>query len=278
MNRLYFIFLSIAEYLVYNKWLKNGLAKNPIKSIEIYKNLIKSAEQTTYNNPDIDAFESSYGFKANREWIAQLANKTQVVVKKSPLNYAHGRLLYSALRSYIQTMDSKPKKVSIFDIGTARGFSAICMAKALMDSGIDGTVHTFDPIPHTKKVYWNSITDHQEGKLTREELLTEWGGLIEQYIVFHNGFSKFLLPKIHVGRINFAFLDASRRYKDVVFDLDMVKKHQKRGDIIIVDDYNKVQFSGVVKAVDQLCAAGSYEKRILNSFSARSYAVLKRLY
>ena len=157
-------------------------------------------------------------------------------------------------------------------------FSAICMAKALMDSGIDGTVHTFDPIPHTKKVYWNSITDHQEGKLTREELLTEWGGLIEQYIVFHNGFSKFLLPKIHVGRINFAFLDASRRYKDVVFDLDMVKKHQKRGDIIIVDDYNKVQFSGVVKAVDQLCAAGSYEKRILNSFSARSYAVLKRLY
>ena len=52
-----------------------------------------------------------------------------------------------------------------------RGFSSICMSKALIDSGFIGKIDTVDIIPH-KKIFWNSISDIEEKN--RIELLMNW--------------------------------------------------------------------------------------------------------
>ena len=74
------------------------------------------------------------GYSIDKEWLNKLALQTQIVIKKSPLNYAHGRVLYSLLRNYLRTNSKKLKGLNIVETGTARGFSSLYMAKALFDS------------------------------------------------------------------------------------------------------------------------------------------------
>ena len=60
------------------------------------------------------------------------------------------------------------QKINIVETGTARGFSAICMSKALNDSkNIKGEIHTIDLLPVNKAMYWNIIDDNEKKK-TRE--------------------------------------------------------------------------------------------------------------
>ena len=75
--------------------------------------------------------------------------------------------------------------VKIWETGTARGFSSLCMSKALSDQKCSGTILTFDLLPHQTKMYWNCIDD-QNGPLTRAELLKPWQNLVERYIIFHH--------------------------------------------------------------------------------------------
>tara|TARA_B100001123_G_scaffold437566_2_gene570064 strand:- start:10936 stop:11676 length:741 start_codon:yes stop_codon:yes gene_type:complete len=52
-------------------------------------------------------------------------------------NYERGILLHSLIATFNIS--------SILEIGTGRGYSAICMAKAMADLGIDGNITTVDP-------------------------------------------------------------------------------------------------------------------------------------
>ena len=70
------------------------------------------------------------------------------------LNFFHGRLLYSVLSKYLKDL-TEIGSISIFETGTARGFSSICMAKALIDMNSPGFITTIDSIPHENKIYWN---------------------------------------------------------------------------------------------------------------------------
>ena len=56
---------------------------------------------------EIDLFEERCDFKIDKKWLDNLALHTQVV-KKSEINYQHGRVLYSSLRDYIK------KRVKVF--------------------------------------------------------------------------------------------------------------------------------------------------------------------
>ena len=100
---------------------------------------------------------------------------TQVCIKKSKINYQHGRALYTTLRDYINEYKKNfSQKINIVETGTARGFSAICMSKALNDSkNIKGEIHTIDLLPVNKAMYWNIIDDNEKKK-TRRELLEKW--------------------------------------------------------------------------------------------------------
>ena len=151
------------------------------------------------------------------------------------------------------------------------------MAKALKDSEIDGVICTFDVIPHLEKIYWNAITDHQIGKISRQELLKEWVTLLEKYIVFIQGYTYIELPKVNFQRINLAFLDGAHTYKDVMFEFNEIKDSQHKGDLIIFDDYNEKLFPGIVNAVDRICSKNNYEKRVINSIDNRSYVIATKM-
>ena len=152
--------------------------------------------------------------------VDNLAFHTQIVKKKSSINYQHGRLLYSYLRKYIE--DNNIKKINILEIGTARGFSSICMSKAINDAEIKGVINTIDIIPHKKKIYWNCIDDF-EGKKTRENLLSLWSEELKN-INFLTGPSSYVLKKIKIEKINFAFIDGMHDYYNVKKELDFVKE------------------------------------------------------
>ena len=125
-----------------------------------------------FDYPQIEKYQNKSGFSISKPWIDELALHTQVVKKASKINYQHGKVLYSTLRKYLS--ENFLEEINIFESGTARGFSSICMSKALIDSNQKGTIYTTDIIPHLKKMYWNIIDDHTRGKLTRLQLLEKW--------------------------------------------------------------------------------------------------------
>ena len=57
------------------------------------------------------------------------------------------------LRNYLSTLSKENKTINIVETGTARGFSSICMAKALSDSEFEGSIFTLDVLPHFKKMF-----------------------------------------------------------------------------------------------------------------------------
>ena len=150
------------------------------------------------------------------------------------------------------------------------------MAKAMDDSDISGSILTFDVLPHKKKIFWNCITDHTDGPLSRQELLEPWDDLVSKYIIFHQGYSIIELKKLGLKRINFAFLDGAHTYKDVFFEFNIIKESQKNGDVIVFDDYNEKLFPGIVKAVNEICNKFGYQKKLIKSFDNRSYVVAKK--
>lgn len=262
------------DKLAYQNWNHQPFTNKPIQNKNKYHELSKLA--ALRDNPEVIKFEDSTGYKINVQWLNDLALRTQVVIKKSQLNYAHGKVLYSALREYI-SKNLDLKRILILETGTARGFSSLCMAKALDDSQVSGSILTFDVLPHKKKMYWNCVTDHEQGSITRQKLLEPWENLVNNYIIFYQGYSKIELPKIGLQRINFAFLDGAHTYDDVFSEFQIIKDCQEGGDIIIFDDYNDQLFPGIVKAVDEICNQYGYNKKIINSFDNRSYVIAKKI-
>ena len=103
ITKIFEIFLPFADKMAYLRYFNNPLLNKPLSNIETYKKLLKEAENNTYSIADIDLIESA-GYAIDKKWLNSLAYKTQVVIKKSELNYAHGRVLYTALRDYIMTL------------------------------------------------------------------------------------------------------------------------------------------------------------------------------
>ena len=152
------------------------------------------------------------------------------------------------------------------------------MAKALLDSGFEGSICTIDVLPHYKKMFWNCAADHYKGSQTRHDLLDEWADLSERYIIFIQGFTRHILPKIALPRINFAFLDGAHTYEDVMFEFNTISKHQKKGDIIVFDDYNEKSFPGIVKAVNLIASEMRYDIKLVNNKNTqRDYAIAKKM-
>ncbi len=146
MVKVYYLLYSLYSSFRYKIF---NFFSIPLAKKEVYLQIHKVSKNKQY--PIIDAFEKKYKFNINKDWFENLALNTQVVIKRSEINYQHGRLLYSLLMNYISNQSKKMNYIQIFETGTARGFSAICMARALIDSRINGNVTTIDILPHEKK-------------------------------------------------------------------------------------------------------------------------------
>ena len=261
---------------IYKKKIYNKInLKKPILDIDKYKKIANESKKIT--SSEINHFEETLGFKIDKNWIDNLALRTTIEIKKSGINYSHGRILYTSLRNYIKLNYGKLNHINIIETGTARGFSSLCMAKALNDSNSSGTILTFDIVPNKISRFWNCIIDHELGPTTRQELLEPYKELVNKYIIFLEGDTKIELPKILIPRINFAFIDGSHTYDDVMFEFNLIKDCQKEGDLIIFDDYNNILFPGIVKAVDEICKNFYYDKKIIKSIYGNQYVITTKI-
>ena len=81
----------IGSHLADRAYARNPLGSKPAATAQAYRDLAEEVAARTY--PEIDQFEATSGYAITPAWLHNLALHTQVVVKKSPLCYAHGRIL-----------------------------------------------------------------------------------------------------------------------------------------------------------------------------------------
>lgn len=253
----------------------NPFGNKILASKKKYLELFQKAKKT--DDKDIRNYENQKGAAINIEWLDDLALHTQVCMKNSEINYHHGRILYTELSSYLKEYKSNKNnsELRIFETGTARGFSSLCMAKSLLDNEVNGSIITLDCIPHNKKIYWNAIDDHN-GPRTRAELLKKWDKELEK-VIFIQGWTHEVIKNIGIKRINFAFLDAHHSKKDVLFEYKFVSERQNKGDIIIFDDVTTDLFPGVCAALKDIEYENNYRVIYLESSKNRRYAIAKRI-
>jgi predicted O-methyltransferase YrrM len=206
-----------------------------------YIRLWEECKSRTY--PQI--LEYCKDYPVDEDWFQNLALHTQVVRKGSQLCYEHGRVLYATLARFVQDRDD----IKIIETGTARGFSALVMAKVLKDFNKRGHIKTFDILPHDKRQKWNCIDD-ETGEKTREELLAPWKDLLP-YIEFISGDTK---KKLVPQEVDFAFIDGSHTYEDIKHETNCLKGVK----VIVFDDYTPSQFPGIVRAVDECKGKKTY--------------------
>lgn len=246
--------------------------RKPLGDPERYRQLWDEAKAEHYD--EICEFERQSGYAVDQQWLHDLALRTQIVVKSSKLCYQHGRLLYSALSSYVD--ENPAPSFNVLETGTARGFSSLCMAKALEDRGCHGKLITVDVLPHNVKMYWNCIAD-EKGPLSRAELLAGYEGLLGKYLLFVQGNSRIQLEKLQLPRVHFAFLDGAHTYQDVMHEFRCIEARQQSGDIIFFDDYSVSMFPGVVRAVDEACGAHGYRMQEVKVSSERGYVIAQKM-
>ena len=235
---------------------------------------LELASQARPNDTFLATLAERFGDLPDRTFVDELALATQVVPKDEQLDWSHGYLLNAALGSYLRRTPSD-RPVTIFETGTARGFSAICMAQALRNAGRAGTILTVDILHAERPIYWNSIAD-VDGPRSRLELLETWAELVEDHVVFLRGDVSIALEQLGLARIHFAFLDAEHTFDAVRSELAFVARHQRAGDVIVCDDYTPTEFPEIVRAVDELGASGAYELETYASSPERGYAHLQK--
>ena len=152
------------------------------------------------------------------------------------INFERGMLLYAIIAL------NKPK--TIVEIGTAGGYSTLCMAWAMADFNINGKIITIDPKSHDEKM---------EGiNLSRKELWEKFAN--KEWIKKINvitGFSNDVLTNSRDIKIDFAYIDGSHFFEAVKNDFFLILKLVSNEFQILLDDYYPEDKFGVKKVVDE---------------------------
>jgi len=259
---------------VAGKWMHPGSEKSSREAPTKDDFVERFRKFRDVSSVEIDELERKYGFAAERSWVDHLALHTQIVLKDSEANWSHGRLLYSLLSHRLDTIDQK-EGFDILDTGTARGFSALVMARALLDSGKPGRVFTLDILPHEDEIFSNCI-DGVDRPVSRREIWAQWP-LESSRVIPLTGPTSQNLHDLNTARVCFAFLDAQHEYSNVMEEYEWVSASQDVGDIIVFDDVSEELFPGVWRAVEEIRRIGLYSVETLSSSETRTYGIATRI-
>ena len=206
------------------------------------------------NSVKIEQFIDSLDVKIpSKEKFLELTHifpiSPQLNFAKQIPNYERGILLYSLIAKY------KPKNV--LEIGTAEGYSTLCMAWAMTDYNINGKIFTIDPkpfdVPVERNVTWEDNPKHDTVMLSRRELWNkfadnEWIKKIEVL----TGFSGEVLQKnTELPKMDMGFIDGSHVYEAVVHDFYAFLEVASESFHLLFDDYVPNENDGVTKTIDE---------------------------
>ena len=164
------------------------------------------------------------------------------------VNFERGMLLYALITKF------QPK--TVLEIGTAEGYSALCMAWAMSDHKINGKIFTVDPKSHQqvieRLIKINETEKPMKMFLSREE---HWEKFVSQKwidkIEVITGYSGEILKTKQFPKIEFCYIDGSHVYDAVKCDFFSVLKLVSEKFNILFDDYTLNKNSGVTKVIDE---------------------------
>lgn len=208
--------------------------------------------------PSVDAFERRMGYAIDRIQLDSAARVLACPVKRNPACWQHGRVVYSALGRRISQMDHGSEMLAL-DIGTAKGFSAVCIEAALNDigDGEDGILNgwqtiSLDVIDPLARVRRNTVAEI-DGLLTLRETLD--ASEVDMRLADSTAAILFLQStgvtwlKANSARVHFAFIDGKHTHDAVSTELINLARVQQKGDMVVLDD---LQVPGVHDAAAQM--------------------------
>lgn len=146
-------------------------------------------------------------------------------------NYERGILVYYLIKHF--------KLKSVLEIGTGRGYTSFCAARAMCDAGIDGKIRTVDPV--IDENFFNALT---------RVFPQEWFAKIE----FCKGTSQSVIPALGDDTYDLVVIDGDHSYEATKADWQNVQ--DKFNKFVIFDDYHlpSKNDSGIqcAKAIDEI--------------------------
>lgn len=205
-----------------------------------YRRVFDQARALAY--PGVDAFEQRMGYAIDAQQLEDAARVLACPVKANPPHWQHGRVIFSAARQYLQNAEGP---LTLLDIGTAKGFSALCLVWALIDAQVGGQVHSVDVIDPQSRARRNTVAE-VDGLLTLPETLTPWPAA--QSITFEQSTGLDWLNR-SADRVHIAFVDGKHTGEVVRQEGKILACRQQPGDLAMFDD---CQIPGVSVAVVSL--------------------------
>lgn len=224
------------------------------------------AKARSQSYPQIDAFEQTLGYALDTAKLENAARILACPVKAHGANWQHGRVLYAAARKYLA---GKPSGCWTFlDIGTAKGFSALCLQWALNDHAggamVMAGVVSLDVLDPLARVRRNTVAE-VGGYLTLAETLAPWPEAASIEFRQETGIDWL---RTYLGQVHIAYVDGKHTFDVVAQEAKLLAEHQEPGDLAIFDD---AQIDGVAKALDGAKKWYSFQSLILGPL--RAYAI-----
>lgn len=238
---------------------------------EVYESAF--AEEASRVYPAVDALERATGFALDTDRLLAAAKVLACPVKKNPPNWQHGRVLYAVTSAYLMDSGATPFRddwpFRTLDIGTAKGFSALCVRFAVEDCHASKLAESYsvDVIPTDARVRRNTIAE-LDGLKTLPEILSPWPEAQRITFLESTGIDWLMT---HTERVHVAFVDGKHSGDVVYREGLLLAARQEAGDVVVFDD---VHILTVGAAVDSL--AGFYDIERLQILPNRAYAIARR--
>jgi predicted O-methyltransferase YrrM len=210
--------------------------------------------------PMVDAFEQRMRFALDRAKLENAARVLACPLKNNAPNWQHGRVIAAVTRDYTRRNSAKPFR--FLDVGTAKGFSALCLAWGL-DEECAAEIASVDVLDPSARVRRNTVAE-VDGYKTLAEILEPWP---ETRAIRFERSTGYDWLKSHPERIHVAFVDGKHEESVVREEGRLLADRQEPGDVVMFDD---VQIPGVAKAVASL---KGYEFEYLEVKPERKYAI-----
>lgn len=236
-----------------------------LHTVDRYAEAFAQARALRY--PALDALEARLGYAIDRPWLDEAGRVLCCPIKSSPPHWQHGRLIYAVAREYIAAHPDVAAFTAL-DIGTAKGFSALCLRKAFLDAGVPCQLTSVDVMPPAARCYRNTVAELDGGGLkTLAGILAPWREADDIVFVESTGIAWL---QAHADRIHVAFVDGKHTGEAVRQEGKLLAKRQQPGDLAIFDDCQMPQVSPAVVSLAEWYRIG-YVKA-----DPREYAIARR--